>query len=470
MSIPRGLSMFSLEEVAERIESREVSPVEVTEQILQRIERLDPNLNAFLTVTADAARAAARTAEAEISAGEYRGPLHGIPVAHKDLFDTAGVRTTAGSKIMAERVPTRDARVVEMMSAAGAVAVGKLGLHEFAFGGTSDNPHHGTIRNPWGNDRCPAGSSGGSGSAVAAGLTYAATGSDTGGSIRMPASFCGTVGLMPTYGRVSLDGAIPLSWTLDHAGPLTRTVRDAALMLQVISGYDPRDPTSERHEVPDYLEGIEDGPRGLRIGVPQQYFWEATDEPVRDAVRAAIAALEQAGSTIVEVNFEKVQTYVAAAATIIVAEAAAYHTPWFPSRREEYGADVASLLQVGQSVPAPVYANAMRTLAIARAGEADAVLHDARVDVLAVPTTPLTAPTIEEARNPEVAGRHHVLTMPFDLTGQPVIALPCGLVEGLPTSVSFVGRRWDERVLLRAGRAYELVRGPFPSPPIALQG
>lgn len=470
MSSSTGLAMSSLEGIAGHIKSRELSPVEVTEEVLQRIERLNPSLNAFLTVTADAAREAARTAEADIAAGAYRGPLHGVPIAHKDLFDTAGVRTTAGSRIMADRVPERDARVVELMSAAGAIAVGKLGLHEFAFGGTSDNPHYGTIRNPWRENRCPAGSSGGSGAAVAAGLSFAATGSDTGGSIRMPASFCGIVGLMPTYGRVSLDGAVPLSWTLDHAGPLTRTVRDAGLVLQAIAGYDPRDPTSDNREVPDYLEGIDGGPKGLRIGVPKQYFWEATDGPVRDAVGTAIAALEQAGATIVEINFAQSQSYFAAAATIIVVEASAYHTPWFPSRREEYGADVASLLQVGQSVPAPVYANALRTLAIARAGEADAVLDDAAVDVLAVPTTPLTAPTIEEARNPEIAGRHHVLTMPFDLTGQPVIAVPCGFIDNLPTSISFVGRRWDEQTLLRVARAYEQVRGSFPAPPLALTG
>ena len=469
MAPSSNLMLLSLEEIAARIKTREVSPVDVTEDALRQIERITPILNAFMTITADAALAAAHSAEAEITAGTYRGPLHGVPVAHKDLFDTEGVRTTAGSKIMAERVPDRDSAVVARMAAAGAVTLGKLGLHEFAFGGTSDNPHYGTIKNPWGENRCPAGSSGGSGAAVAAGLAFAATGSDTGGSIRMPASFCGCVGLMPTYGRVSLDGAIPLSWTLDHAGPLTRSVRDAALVLQVIAGYDPRDPATEDRSVPDYLMGIDAGAKGLRIGVPKQYFWDACDAPVRDSVRRAISELESAGAEVREVEFERAQAYFAAAATIIVADAAAYHEPWFPARRAEYGPDVANLLDVGGAVPAAGFATAMRTLAIARAVEADTVLDDAGVDVLVTPTTPLTAPTIEEARDPQVAGRHHILTMPFDLTGQPVIAVPCGLVDGMPASISFTGRRWDESTVLRAARAYELIRGNFPAPPLATQ-
>jgi aspartyl-tRNA(Asn)/glutamyl-tRNA(Gln) amidotransferase subunit A len=469
MPMTAGLTMFPLEELATRICTREISPVEAVEESLAKIDRLNPALNAFVTVNTDAAMAAARAAERKIVGGEYRGPLHGIPVAHKDLFDTAGVRTTAGSKIMGDRVPHRDATVVRRMSEAGAVTLGKLALHEFAFGGTSDNPHYGTVRNPWGEDRCPAGSSGGSGAAVAAGLAFAATGSDTGGSIRMPAAFCGTVGLMPTYGRVSLDGVVPLSWTLDHAGPLTRTVRDSALVLQAIAGYDPRDPVSVDGPVPDFLEGIDAGAKGLRIGVPNQYFWDAADADVRDAAQSAIAGLEAAGADVREVDFQKVQSYFAAAATIIVVEAAAYHAPWFPSRQAEYGPDVAALLQVGLTVPAPAFASAMRTLAIARAGEADALLDAAGVDVLAVPTTPLTAPTVADARDPQVSGRHHIFTMPFDLTGQPAIAVPCGLLPaGLPGSISFVGRCWDERAILRAGRALELIRGSFPVPPLAL--
>ncbi len=464
-----NLGLASLEHVASLIESKELSPVELTQFMLDRVERLNPTLNAYMTLTAEAALRSAGEAEREIVGGVYRGPLHGIPIGHKDLFDTKGVRTTAGSKVFADRVPDTDATVVRKMSEAGAIMLGKLGLHEFAFGGTSDNPHYGTIRNPWGEERCPAGSSGGSGSAVAAGLAFAATGSDTGGSIRMPASFCGIVGLMPTYGRASLAGAVPLSWTLDHAGPLTRTVRDAAIVLQAIAGRDELDPTTEDRPVPDYISGIEDGAKGLRIGVPKQYFRERCDANVLAAFDAALAQLERAGAAVLEVEFPEAEAYFAAAASIIVVDAVAYHAPTFPSRRDEYGADVAALLEVGQRVPAPAFASAMRTLAVARGGEADAVLDRAQVDVLAVPTTPVTAPTISDARDLVVAGRHHVLTMPFDATGQPVIAVPTVLTAaGLPASLSFAGRRWDEAAVLRAGRAWEQVRGAFPAPPFAL--
>lgn len=461
---------LSIEDVAARLRAKELSPVELTQAMLERIEQLHPALNAYMTVTRDIALEQAHTAEREIVDGTYRGALHGVPIAHKDLYDTKGVRTTAGSKILADRLPETDATAVRKLADAGAIMLGKVGLHEFAFGGTSDNPHYGTIRNPWDTNRCPAGSSGGSGAAVAAGLAFAATGSDTGGSIRMPASFCGTVGLMPTYGRASLSGVIPLSWTLDHAGPLTRTVRDAAIVLQAMAGRDPLDPTTEDRPVPDFLDGIEAGARGVRIGVPKQYFWESCAADQRDAVQGALSALEAAGAIVKDVDFPEVEAYMQAALAIIVVDAAAYHAPTFPSRRAEYGTDVAALLDLAANIPAPAFASAMRTLAVARGGEADAVLDKQDVDVLAVPTTPITAPTVEEARDPAVAGRHHIFTMPFDLTGQPVVAVPAGVTaSGLPASLSFVGRRWDEATALRAARAWELVRGPFPAPAIATQ-
>ena len=468
MTTTSDVCVLSVEDMAARIRAKDLSPVELTEAMLSRIDRLNPALNAYMTITADLAIEQARTAEREIASGVYKGTLHGVPIAHKDLYDTKGVRTTAGSKIMADRVPDADATAVRMLAEAGAVTLGKLGLHEFAFGGTSDNPHYGTIRNPWDTNRCPAGSSGGSGAAVAAGLAFAATGSDTGGSIRMPASFCGTVGFMPTYGRASLYGAIPLSWSLDHAGPLARTVRDAAVVLRAMAGRDPLDPTTEERPVPDFLAGIDAGPRGLRVGVPKQYFWDTCAEDQRAAVLAAITSLEAAGSTVTEVDFAQVEAYMQATLSIIIADAAAYHAPTFPSRREEYGADVAALLDLGNNIPALAVASAMRTLAIARGGEADALLDAHGVDVLAIPTTPLTAPTVEEARDPAIAGRHHIYTMPFDLTGQPVVAVPAGLTAaGLPGSVSFVERRWDENPAVRAARAWEQVRGPFPVPPLA---
>ncbi|MBI5283903.1 MAG: amidase [Chloroflexi bacterium] len=466
MTTASELCMLPLEDAAALVASKQVSPVDLTEAVLARIDALNPKLNAYITVTAEAARAAARAAEAEIAAGTYRGALHGMPVAIKDLFATKGVRTTAGSKILADWVPDYDATVVAKLQDAGAISVGKLGLHEFAYGTTSDNAHFGAIHNPWNLDHVPGGSSGGSGAAAATGLAFAALGSDTGGSIRMPASLCGCVGLMPTYGRASLHGAVPLSWTLDHAGPLTRTVRDAAIVLQAISGHDPLDPTTEAMPVPDWLDGIERGPKGLRVGVPKQYFWDNLDPDVEALVRKALADLEAAGARVIEVDFAPIGAYAAAFPQIMFADAAAYHAPNFPSRRQEYGGQVAALLDLGSGVSGISYVTALRVLQEARRGGADALLEG--VDVLAVPTTPIAAPTIAASREQDPSARLAALTGIFDLTGQPAMSVPCGLTpQNLPAGIMFAGRRWDESSVLWAGRAYEQVRGALPAPPIA---
>ena len=457
--------MLSLEDVAHQIAFREVSPVEVTQALLERIERLNPALNAYMTVTGESALAAARVAEREIAGGEYRGLLHGVPVAVKDLFATKGVRTTAGSKILGDWTPDFDATAVRKLNDAGAISLGKLGMHEWAFGTTSDNVHFGPVRNPWNTEHVPGGSSGGSGAATAAGLAFATLGSDTGGSIRMPAAACGCVGLMPTYGRASLYGAVPLSWTLDHAGPLTRTVRDAAIVMQAISGYDPLDPATEDVAVPDMLEDIERGAKGLRIGVPKQYFWENVEPDVLALVRKALSDLEAAGAIVREVDWPRVAAYQGPLITVMFADAAAYHAPNFPSRRADYSAQVAALLDVGLTFTAAQYAGAMRFIQEERRGGADAVL--AGVDVLAVPTMPVAAPTIASTREADPAIRMAGFTGIFDLTGQPAISVPCGLTPaGLPASIMFAGRRWDEPSVLWAGRAYEQVRGPFPAPPV----
>ncbi len=459
--------MMSLEAVGAEIAARRISPVELTEAMLRRIAAIDPQLNSYITVTDDAAMASARQAETEIAAGNYRGPLHGVPIAIKDLFATKGVRTTAGSKILNDWIPDHDAAVVEKLASAGAISLGKLGMHEWAYGTTSDNVHFGPIRNPWNTDHVPGGSSGGSGAATAAGLAYATMGSDTGGSIRMPAAACGCVGLMPTYGRVSLFGAIPLSWTLDHAGPLTRTVRDAAIVLQAIAGRDARDPATGHAAVPDFLDGIEAGAKGLRIGVPKQFFWDRLEPAIETSVRAAIAALEAGGASVREVDMVQIAQYPRAIGPIMFADAAAYHAPYYPSRREEYSPQVASLLDLGLKITGPQLAAAMRVLTEARAGGADAALLDG-VDVLAAPTMPIAAPSIESARAADPSGRMSAFTTLFDLTGQPVVAVPTGLTpEGLPASISFVARRRDERTALRAARAYEQVRGSMPTPPVA---
>jgi aspartyl-tRNA(Asn)/glutamyl-tRNA(Gln) amidotransferase subunit A len=466
MTADTGLALTSLEEIAAQIETKRISPVEVTQALLERIDRIGGQLNAYLTVTAEAALASARTAEAEIASGSYRGRLHGVPVGIKDLFATKGVRTTAGSKILSNWVPDYDATVVSKLNEAGAVSLGKLGMHEFAYGTTSDNVHFGEIRNPWDLACVPGGSSGGSGAATAAGLAFATLGSDTGGSIRIPAAACGCVGLMPTYGRVSLLGAIPLSWTLDHAGPLTRTVRDAAIVLQAIAGYDPLDPTSERVDAADWLEGIDRGAKGLRIGVPKGYFWAHMDPDIERLARKAIADLESAGATVVDVDMPRPDGYQPDFVAIMLADATAYHTPNFPSRRGDYGAQVAALLDAGQDVTGKQYAASMQVVREARAGAADAALEG--VDVLAMPTMPVPAPAISASRERDPSARMASFTAPFDVTGQPAIAVPCGLTQSrLPASIMFVARRWDETTVLWAGRAYEQVRGPFPAPPIA---
>jgi aspartyl-tRNA(Asn)/glutamyl-tRNA(Gln) amidotransferase subunit A len=466
MTTANDIAFASIEDAAAEIAAKRLSPLELTDALLDRIERLNPQLNAYMTVTADAARAAARGATDEIAAGTYRGALHGIPIAHKDLFETKGVRTTAGSKVLDANIPDADAAVVEKLAAAGAISLGKLGLHEWALGTSSANEHYGCIRNPWNTDCIPGGSSGGTGSAVAAGLAFAGTGSDTGGSIRIPASDCGIVGLMPTYGRVSLRGAVPLSWTLDHAGPLTRTVRDAAIVLQAVAGHDPRDPASVDAPVASYLDGIDRGPKGLRIGVPSTHFWDKLDPRVETLVRRAIDDLASAGAEVREIPFERAAYYSSIMGPIIIAEAAAVHTRWYPEHKSGYGAAVASMIEAASTITSPAYAAAMRGLQTARAGEADEALEG--VDVLACPTLPEPPPTIENVLSGAHDVRRTMCTSLFDVTGQPVLTVPCGLTpEGLPTGISFVARRWDETTALRAGRAYEMVRGPFPAPPIS---
>jgi len=455
--------LLSLEDIAARIAAKDVSPVEVTEAVLRRIEALQPRLNAFMTVTGDQALAQAREAEREIAAGRYLGPLHGVPVAVKDLFATKGVRTTAGSKILSHWAPDEDATVVRKLAEAGAVLIGKLGMHEWAFGVTSDNVHFGPVRNPWDTERVPGGSSGGSGAATAAGLAFATLGSDTGGSIRIPAAACGCVGFMPTYGRASLHGAVPLSWSLDHPGPLTRTVRDAAIAGMAISGRDPLDPSTDDVPVPDWLDGIERGAKGLRIGLPKQYFYDNLEPEVERLVRKAIDGLEANGASLREVDWPDAASLIGPVTAVMFAEAAAYHAPHFPSRREEYGPQVAHLLDIGLGMTGVQYVQAYRLMQNLRRGGADALLD--RVDVLAMPTMPLVAPTIEAARKEDPAFRMAAFTGVFDFTGQPAVSVPCGLTaEGLPAGIMFAARRWDEASPLRAARAWEMVRGEFPAP------
>jgi aspartyl-tRNA(Asn)/glutamyl-tRNA(Gln) amidotransferase subunit A len=456
---------LTLEAAAEAVRTRQISPVSLTDSCLARVAALEPRLNAFITVTAASARDEARQAEREIAAGRYRGPLHGIPVAVKDLFATKGVRTTAGSRILADWIPEDDATVVRKLREAGAVLLGKLGLHEFAYGISSVNPHFGDVRNPWDPTKIPGGSSGGSAVAVAAGEAYATLGSDTGGSIRIPAALCGCVGLKPTFGRASLFGAVPLAWSLDHPGPLARTVRDVAVTMGAIAGHDPRDPVSADRPVPDLLGAIDRGPRTLRVGVPTDHVWDECDPAIASAVRAAIETLARAGADVREIRWARAAEYANAASAILGIEARAYHEGAFPGRASEYGPLVRARLASQGDVDADVYARSMRLLLQARAGAADRDLEG--VDVLAMPTVPTRAWTIEQAKEVGRPSEWTRITRIFDLTGQPAISVPCGLDPGgLPIGLQFAARMWDEASALRAARAYELVRGPFPLPPL----
>ena len=455
----------TLEDAAVAIRARQTSPVELTEVCLARIAAVEPRLNAFVTVTADLARAQARQAESEISSGRYRGPLHGIPVAVKDLFATKGIRTTAGSRILRDWIPDEDATVVRKLREAGAVLLGKLGLHEFAYGISSVNPHFGDVRNPWDTRKMPGGSSGGSAVAVVAGEAYATLGSDTGGSIRIPAALCGCVGLKPTFGRASLFGALPLAWSLDHPGPLARTVRDVALAMGAIAGHDPRDPISAERPVPDPLAGIDQGAQNLRIGVPTDHVWDECDPAIADAVRAAIQTLARAGADVREIPWPRAAEYAKAASAVLGVEARAFHEGAFPGRESEYGPLVRARLASQGDVDAETYARSMRLLLETRAGGADRDLEG--VDVLAMPTVPTRAWTLEEAKEVGRPSEWTRITRIFDLTGQPAISIPCGMdPDGLPIGLQFAARMWDEAAALRAARAYELVRGPFPVPPL----
>ncbi len=436
-----------------------VSPVELACAILERIERMQPQLNSFIALTADIALRQARRAEGEIRRGKYRGALHGIPIALKDLFHQKGVRTTAGSRILADSVAAENAAVVERLIAAGAVLVGKTNLHEFAYGPTNLNPHYGHARNPWDLSRITGGSSGGSAAAVVTGQAVAALGTDTGRSFRIPAAACGCVGLKPSYGRVPLRGVIPLSSTLDHAGPLTRSVEDAALVLEAIAGADPGDPFSWGRTGESFTGGLRRGLRGIRIGLPRQYFFDHLQGAVRGTVLAAIAVMEGNGAQVREVDLPFLEDTERVSVEIIGAEALIYHWKWLQQRPEDYGLDVRLRLE---SYPAKSAADYLRALKMKQAYAQAFRKTLQSVHILAAPTLPLIAPRIEQSEirlgrrmwNTRAALLR--CTRPGNLSGLPALSLPCGFSpEGLPVGLQLIGRPGDEGTLLRAAHAYE---------------
>lgn len=448
---------MTIREAAPLLRGRKLSPVELARKTLDRIERENPRLNAFLTVMRESALEQAAAAERAIAQGEYRGPLHGVPVSVKDLFFTRGVRTTAGSKLFASFVPEHDAAVVERLRAAGAVLVGKTAMHELAYGITNNNPHFGPTRNPWDTASIPGGSSGGSGAAVATGLGMASLGSDTGGSIRIPASFCGVVGLKPTFGRVSRYGVIELGRTLDHVGPLAASAWDAAAVLRGISGYDPRDPGSASVEAPDFLAGIDRGVGGIAAGVPENYFFDRVAPEVEAAVRAAITKLEQMGARVVNVRIPGMAEATEASRLTLLVEACELYEQELRTRPLDFGGDVRALLERGQGIAATEYVKAQRERTLFQA-ELERLFD--MVNVIVAPTTPTTASAIGQTTvsiggvEEDVRLASTRLVRAFNFAGVPAMSVPCGRsVEGLPIGLQIVSKAFDEATVLRVGYA-----------------
>jgi aspartyl-tRNA(Asn)/glutamyl-tRNA(Gln) amidotransferase subunit A len=444
------IAYATIAELGARYRKRDLSPVEVTQALLARIEKLDPILHAFVTLTADSALTEARAAEEALRRGDAR-PLLGIPVAHKDIYLTRGVRTTGGSALLADWIPDEDATCVQRWRAAGTVQLGKLITHEFAFGLQFPGHRFPPAKNPWNLDHIPGGSSSGSGAALAAGLITGATGSDTGGSIRGPAAFCGIVGLKPTYGRSSRAGVLTLSWTLDHTGPMARTVRDCAFLLQPLAGYDSADPASSRAPVDDYVAPLGRDIRGLKIGVPRAYFLEEVDAEVARAFEEALETLRRLGAEVRDVQIPSLRG-AHSFLLILMAEAYAYHERDIREHPELYGEVLRERILTGALVTASEYTQAQRIRSeICR--ETAEVLKT--VDILASPTALKPATSFAQALDPEFAFPKSNMA-PFNLTGLPTLALPCGFSSaGLPVSFQLSGRPFEESTVLRAGHAYE---------------
>jgi len=458
--MPHELCEMTISELAPKIKSRKISPVELVESVLERIEKLNPILNAYITVDAEGALKAARMAERQIARGNYLGPLHGIPVSLKDIYQTKGLRTTAGSKILKNWIPNEDATSVVKLRGAGAVIIAKANLHEFACGSTSENPHFGPVRNPYNTECIPGGSSGGSAAAVAADMCIASTGSDTGGSIRSPSALCGIVGIKPTYGRVSLHGVVPLAWSLDHMGPMTKCVRDAAIMLSAMAGHDPKDPTTVRLKVSNFARALKDDIKKLKIGIDPSFCFDGAHEEVIDAFREALKVLEKLGARIVEVSLPSVELASVIAAVIVSAEAAVYHEEDLRTRGDDYGSDVRTILDSGAGLSAIHYLKAQRLRRIIQNEFAEAFK---KIDVFALPGAIYPAPRIGET-NALQMGRLR-FTCPSNLTGLPAITIPCGLsTSGLPLGLQLVGKAFNEATILRAAYTFEKNSQPIPKP------
>ena len=453
---------MTIAEIAPKIRAKEVSPVELTEAALAEADRLQPKLNSFITILHQRAMEQARAQESALARGEYLGPLQGIPVGIKDNLATAGIPTTLGTKVLADFVPDEDAEVVTRLQNAGAIIIGKENLEEFAAGATSNNPHYGAVHNPWDLDHIPGGSSGGGGANVAAGVTFASFGTDLGGSVRLPGAFCGVVGLKQSYGRVSQRGLLVTSFNGDHIGPMTRSVEDSALTLQVIAGIDPLDPSTVPVPVPDYLESIGAGVRGLKMGVPSNHYFDSLDSEVEAAVRRSIAALEELGAELHKVSLPSME-YIGALRIIAMADGIVTHEPYIKTNREDYGPDTLYRTLPGQFVLGRDYSKAMKVQRLIQE-EYARVMQE--VDFLATPTTPVPAPRID-ARYVKMDGVDYPVrgpgvnlisrnTSPMNATGLPTITVPCGFSQsGLPIGLQLIARPFEEGLLFRVAHTYE---------------
>ncbi|HEU4439532.1 MAG TPA: amidase [Methylomirabilota bacterium] len=452
--------LTTLTALASAIRAGRISPVEATRHCLDRIARLDGRLRAFITVDGDRALAVAREREAEQSRRQWRGPLHGVPLAFKDLCFIGGLPTSCGTKIGDYFTAEQDCTAVARLVVAGAVTLGKLHMTELAMGAFGDNPHHGPARNPWELGRCTGGSSSGSGVAVAAGLVAGALGTDTGGSIRLPSAACGITGLKPTYGRVSRAGGMPLSWSNDHIGPMARTAEDCALLLRTIAGPDPLDATASPHHVPDYLAALALPVKGLRIGVPENFFFQGLDPEMEVAVRAAIDTLRGLGARVEEIRLPDPQTMSDVTNIVSRSEATALHGHLLRERPRDLGAFTRARLELGLRIPAHDYLQALRLRARLARAFSESVWS--RVDLLAAPVIPEPAPLLEAVLDGSIEqmtarqGRFSRFTRPFNGLGLPALSLPAGFSRaGLPLAFQLVGRPFDEATVLRASHAYQ---------------
>jgi aspartyl-tRNA(Asn)/glutamyl-tRNA(Gln) amidotransferase subunit A len=450
---------LSAGELSRLIKKKEVSPVEVVKAHLARVEALEPALNSFITLLPEQAMEEARVAEREIQSGQYRGPLHGIPIGLKDLFYVKGVRNTSGSKIFDHFIPDYDSTLALKLKEAGVILLGKLNLHQFAYGPTGENPDYGNMHNPWDLGRITGGSSGGSGSATASGQCTLAMGTDTGGSIRIPSALCGLVGLKPTYGRLSRYGMTVLSWSQDHPGPMGRIVEDCALVMNAVAGYDPRDPSSAHRLIPDFTQSLTEDIKGLRVGVPKEPFEDPIDSEVEHFVRNAIELLVKLGATVYEISWPLYHESKAISSTILMAEATAYHSQLMKQQDFRLDPKVRLRLEAGLLISAVDYLQAQRARRLFYQQSCDLFK---KVDLLAGPTVPITACNIgtEEVQ----IGITHMgvipaltqHTRPYNLNGFPAITVPCGFSKnGLPIGFQLAGKPFDEETVLRAAFAYE---------------